>query len=292
MTATDPRLERPAEVEAFYTEVSDFLLIREAENCVMIGLCSQLRAGAATLRTTKPYFAVIRSGDAVTGAALIDGFLVVLSSPIQSTALSLLAADIARAVPNVPGVVGETEASRGFAQTWTTVTGQAHRLNMSERIFRCGRVSTQQLPSGTMRLAADQDRALIARWLGAFSHEALAQSVDDTAMDQFAARWIARQGRAMYVWIEGSRPVSMVGVSGETPNGIRVAPVYTPPELRGRGYASALTAQVTQAQLLAGKRCCFLFTDLANPTSNHIYQAIGYKSVADAADYRFGGGVS
>ncbi len=91
----------------------------------------------------------------------------------------------------------------------------------------------------------------------------------------------------MYLWVVAGRPVSMVGVSGETPNGIRVAPVYTPPELRGRGYASALTAAVTQAQLDEGKRYCFLFTDLANPTSNHIYQAIGYEPVADASDYRF-----
>jgi len=91
----------------------------------------------------------------------------------------------------------------------------------------------------------------------------------------------------MYLWVVDGEPVSMVGVSGETPNGIRVAPVYTPSGLRGRGYASALTAAVTQKQLDGGKRYCFLFTDLANPTSNHIYRSIGYEPVADASDYRF-----
>jgi predicted GNAT family acetyltransferase len=64
-------------------------------------------------------------------------------------------------------------------------------------------------------------------------------------------------------------------------------PVYTPPALRGRGYASALVAAVSQAQLDAGRRFCFLFTDLANPTSNRIYQDIGYEAVCDVDEYRF-----
>ena len=75
-------------------------------------------------------------------------------------------------------------------------------------------------------------------------------------------------------------PVSLAGHAGETPNGARVGPVYTPPELRGRGYASALTAALTE-QLLERRRFCFLFTDLANPTSNSIYQRIGYRPVTD-----------
>lgn len=138
-----------------------------------------------------------------------------------------------------------------------------------------------------MRTADHGDRDLLTRWLAAFNTEALGQSVDVVGMGQFADRWIARQGRTMYLWVVDGRAVSMVGVSGETPNGIRVAPVYTSPELRGRGYASALTAATTQRQLDDGKRYCFLFTDLANPTSNHIYQVIGYEAVSDAADYRF-----
>jgi predicted GNAT family acetyltransferase len=57
--------------------------------------------------------------------------------------------------------------------------------------------------------------------------------------------------------------------------------VYTPPELRGRGYASAVVAALTKRELDAGARCCSLFTDLANPTSNHVYTALGYEPRAD-----------
>ena len=77
-------------------------------------------------------------------------------------------------------------------------------------------------------------------------------------------------------------------VGGRTPNGTRVGPVYTPPEHRGHGYASALVAAASQAQLDEGIQFCFLFTDLANPTANHIYQAIGYEPVSDIDVYVFG----
>ncbi len=73
----------------------------------------------------------------------------------------------------------------------------------------------------------------------------------------------------------------MAGAGGETPNGVRIGPVYTPPDLRGRGYATTLTAATTQDQLDRGRRFVTLFTDLANPTSNKIYQAIGYVAVRD-----------
>jgi predicted GNAT family acetyltransferase len=82
-------------------------------------------------------------------------------------------------------------------------------------------------------------------------------------------------------------PVSLAAARGETPNGIRIGPVYTPPEHRGHGYASAVTAAASQDQLDRGRHFVFLFTDLSNPTSNKIYQAIGYERVCDVDMYRF-----
>ena len=90
-------------------------------------------------------------------------------------------------------------------------------------------------------------------------------------------------------WEDGGAAVSMAGFGGRTPNGVRIGPVYTPPELRGRGYASALTAALTQRLLDGGLRFCFLFTDLANPTSNSIYQRIGYEPVSDFDFWSFSG---
>jgi hypothetical protein len=90
----------------------------------------------------------------------------------------------------------------------------------------------------------------------------------------------------LYVW-DDDGPVSMCGVGGPTPNGVRIGPVYTPPGLRRRGYASACVAAASQAQLDAGRQFCFLFADIANPTSNHVYLKIGYEPVSDVSVYRF-----
>ena len=274
-------LDRPRDPAAFEAIARSFLLAHEAENCLMLGLTSQLQLGSSSLTATAPYFGVVRTRDAVTGAALMAGFVVVLSYPITEPAIWLLVDDVAEAAPDAPGVVGPVESSGRFADAWTGRTGRAHRLNMSERIFRIDRVIPPRPTSGSMRIADKLDHAVLAEWIGAFAHEALGEPPDPTWKDGAATRWIEREGRTMYIWLDGGRAVSMVGVSGDTPSGIRVAPVYTPPELRGRGYASALTAAVTQAQLDAGKRYCFLYTDLANPTSNHIYAELGYEPRAD-----------
>ena len=83
------------------------------------------------------------------------------------------------------------------------------------------------------------------------------------------------------------QPVSLAGFGGPTPNGLRIGPVYTPPQHRGHGYGSAVTAAASHVALDRGKRFCFLYTDLANPTSNAIYERIGYVRVCEAAMVAF-----
>ena len=94
------------------------------------------------------------------------------------------------------------------------------------------------------------------------------------------------QAEVFVLWLDGDT-VSLTAFGGATPNGIRLGPVYTPPDKRGRGYASALVADVTASLLAGGRRFCFLFTDLANPTSNSIYQQVGYRPVTDVDLWRF-----
>jgi hypothetical protein len=93
----------------------------------------------------------------------------------------------------------------------------------------------------------------------------------------------------VFVWDDG-RPVSMAAWAGRTGRGVRVNFVYTPPEYRRRGFASACVADLTQHLLAEGHAFCCLFTDLANPTSNSIYQKIGYRPVCDVSDFILGAG--
>jgi hypothetical protein len=98
------------------------------------------------------------------------------------------------------------------------------------------------------------------------------------------------KSRRLMLWEVAGAAVSMAGYSGRTPNGIRIAWVYTPPENRGKGFAGACVAALSQKLLDDGRKCCFLYTDLANAISNHVYQKIGYEPVTDASVYSFSEG--
>ena len=79
----------------------------------------------------------------------------------------------------------------------------------------------------------------------------------------------------------------MSGYSPPVANSIRIGPVYTPPDLRGKGYATALVANQSRRFLEDGRSHCLLYTDLANPTSNAIYRRIGYQQVGESVVYVF-----
>ena len=107
-------------------------------------------------------------------------------------------------------------------------------------------------------------------------------------MERNLATRFGGKGTGFWLWEDAGAPVSLAGFSGRTPTGIRIGPVYTPPEHRRRGYASTLVADLSAWLLDQGHRACFLYTDLANPTSNRIYVEIGYERVCDAMEFSFG----
>jgi len=147
---------------------------------------------------------------------------------------------------------------------------------------------------GSARVATADDRELALRWWIAFGDEMLHEGGPgrDRAHATLDHR-LSSPSAGILLWEDAGEPVSIAGWGGPTPNGIRMGPVYTPPELRGHGYATALTAELSQRLLdgrlfSGGRRFCFLYTDLANPTSNAIYERIGYRRVAESAEIVFG----
>lgn len=276
-------LDRPADVRAFEALAGAFLAAREAEHNLMLGLCSGIRAG--TWRD--PYFAVVSDGERVVAAALrTPPHNVILSMADDMDAVPLLVDDLARSTPDLPGVVGPQAPARRYTELWRDRTGRSAQLKMAERIYRLSAVRPARPTAGALRQAGLADRKIVVEWVRAFALEALGEDEGATDAAAIADHWLGTQGRRLYLWEDGV-PVSMCGATGETPNGIRIGAVYTPPELRRRGYASACVAAVSQAQLDRGRQFCFLYTDLANPTSNKIYRAIGYEPVCDVDEYRF-----
>jgi uncharacterized protein len=277
-------------VDDFLAAAGDFLVAREAENNLLFGICSSIRtAGPDVFGEDPPRYAVVVDpfGEVMAATLRTPPFQQVLSHVDELAAVDLIVGALSEAGDALPGVNGPKEAAARFAELWSERTGQRVQPGLAERIFRLRRVSAPRPASGRWRYAAESDRHVLADWLMAFREEAVPHQPPPRDFDGMVDRWINRVGRTMYLWEDEARPVSLVGVGGETPNGIRIGPVYTPPEQRGRGYASNLTAAASQDQLDQGRRFCFLFTDLANPTSNHIYQAIGYEPVTDVDEYRF-----
>ncbi len=187
----------------------------------------------------------------------------------------------------LPGVIGPAGMAEAFGRRWTARTGRPNHVALAERIYSLTAVRPPRPVPGHMRLATTADRDLLIRWLIDFEADALGAVPSPVDPATSVDRWLAGgSGRVNYIWEDGG-PRSWCGVGGLTPHGIRVGPVFTPREWRGRGYASALVAEASQAQLDAGRRFCFLYTDLANPTSNHIYAEIGYEPVRDVTVVRF-----
>jgi len=267
----------------FLAAASEFLVAREAEHNLLLGLAGVAAQHPGNYREP-PQFVTVHDGGRVIAATLrTPPNNVILSELADARALEVLIEAWCGEV--LPGAIGPSATVGEFAERWASHTGVRAVCEMQQRIFKLERVAPPRPAPGSWRDVDERDRALLAAWWRAFSVEAGAAIHDDPAA--VADRWLRRAGRVMSVWEAGGEVVSLAGVGGETPNGVRVGPVYTPPEQRGRGYASNLVAALSERALATGRRFCFLFTDLANPTSNRIYQALGYAAVTDVDQYRF-----
>jgi predicted GNAT family acetyltransferase len=227
----------------------------------------------------------VTAGTQTHGAAIQIPPRGLLLSVMPETAAAALAEHLAPDRPRLPTVDGPAAPTRAFADRYAELTGCAVTQGMSSRIYRLDRVQPPDGIPGRLREATADDRELVLRWADEFSREADAGHPPSDPAPQVDAR--LRRGGMLWLWEYGGEPVSFLWLSVPVAGVVRVSAVYTPPELRGNGYASACVAGASQRALDAGARACMLYADLANPTSNNIYQRIGYRPVDDSDGYRF-----
>jgi ribosomal protein S18 acetylase RimI-like enzyme len=170
------------------------------------------------------------------------------------------------------------EAARQFAAAWRDATGCVATPLRGMRLYRLTDLAwPDPAPDGAARIAAAADAPLLTGWFAAFASE-----VHDVGGEDHAAQVGDKLGYGgILIWQAGGRPVSMAAVTRQVAGMARIGPVYTPPECRGRGYASAVTAELSLRAREAGAAEVLLYTDLDNPVSNSIYQRIGYRAVED-----------
>jgi predicted GNAT family acetyltransferase len=271
---------------AFLDAAAPILLADEARHNLILGIAGTLRDDPALYPEQRLW--LVEDGTEVAGAALrTPPYNLVLARPRSDEALEQLAAAIDDDFPGVVGALPEVEV---FAAAWAERTGAAPRLVHRQGVYALKRVRPVSGVPGQMRPATENDRPLLLDWSRAFGVEALHEDPPDEERVVRGVEHRLTSSRAgLVLWDDGG-PVSLAGFGGHTPNGIRIGPVYTPPERRGRGYASALVAELSAELLSGGRRFCFLYTDLANPTANRIYERIGYQRVCESAEIAFEAG--
>lgn len=281
-------VRRPPDVQTFLAEAGPFLAEREAEHNLLFGICSQLVRDPVTFGGGPAYLAISEVAGRIVGAAVrTPPHNLVLSEIDDLAAIEPLVADVGEAIDSLPGVLGPGKAASAFARTWCERDGGGVTLTMVNRIYRASRATPPSDVAGSMRPYRDADHDLVIRWFDAFVQEALPEEATSDSSESMLVRRLGDPEGGLRLWEDDGHPVSLAGFGSRTPNGIRVGPVYTPPELRRKGYASGLVGRMTVELLEGGHRFCFLFTDLANPTSNGIYQRIGYEPVTDVEVYAF-----
>lgn len=213
---------------------------------------------------------------------------VIIADPIDPSAIEPLAQAVHADGGAIPGVIGNVPFAEEFTGHIATATGRRPEQIMSEGVWELTDVNDVPPASGSARPAVGRDRDLLRGWFRAFAEEALPPEHprDDERTDANIDYRLAGHGGGFWLWEDGE-PVSLSGHHDVPRVGSRIGPVYTPPEHRGRGYATRLVAELSSARLAMGDPACFLFTDLANPTSNAIYERIGYIKLCDAAEYAF-----
>ncbi len=276
----------PAGADEFLAHVQDALEAREVANNLMLGVALRLRAYPGIVEQ-QPYFAVVQDEGGVVAAALMTpphSLIVHAERGDAQIGFIRIAHDLREHGWRVRGVIGPRDAADEFLIIWQKLAGATIRRTTHERVFQLDRVVAPRWPSGEFRAAKKDDVLLVAEWVEAFYREAVPDHHQPDPME-WAKRRVGESD--VFLWEDGGAPVSLAVRSRQTPNAQAIGPVYTPPEQRKHGYASAVTARLSQLILDSGRRYAVLFTDLSNPTPNSIYRQIGYKPVCDYNQHIF-----
>ncbi|MFI6338412.1 GNAT family N-acetyltransferase [Streptomyces sp. NPDC050535] len=275
------------DVDDFLARAGDFLRSRPGLHVMPLTWTARLRArGADSFGTGAPVFGMLyREGEVhATFYRLPPSGLGL--TPLTPEQADALAAHLAALRHSLPSVSADHGTATVFAEAWQRHTGATPRLRDTRlRLYRLGTLTPPEpMPAGRSRVLGEQDHEQVIFWCGEFA-KAVGEVVTVDA-DSWAGTRYADKRYTLWETPHGT-PVSIAGMNPMIGGQVQVDIVYTPAHLRGHGYAGAVTAEVSRAALTAGAREVVLFADLANPTSNALYQRLGYRTLTDWAAYDF-----
>jgi predicted GNAT family acetyltransferase len=278
-------LKTHPDANGFLAVVEAPLLCEEVKNSLILGISQQVSQGR-TYGQDPPYFLSVHDRDSLIAAAIRTPpyNLILYCEEDRLEALDLIAAHLTDAGENLPGAHGTVKVVSAFSEAWARRTGVETHVEMAQRVYCLTEVTAPLDVPGAMRWAEEDDVGTLVKWFTAFCEEAVPSDPPPPDPEKNVRRFISTG--SLGVW-ETNGIVSMAGSSRGSKNGATVSAVYTPPEHRGNGYASACVAALSRVLLDRGNAFCTLYADLANPTSNKIYQRVGFLPVADCAMYTF-----
>jgi len=272
------------DVEAFADHTWDLLARDPTEQTVALSIVESLRTGHRWSEVAPVFGWYADDAATARGAVCMTPPFELLLAAVPDDAMAALVDALRAGRVALPGVNGVVATVERFVEAWLPGTGLRARTVFEQRLYALGTLRPPDPPPpGRARPATDADVELATRWLAAFQEEA---GVPSTDVESYARASIA--DRRLLLWDdEDGAPVSLAGRTPPAAGVSRLAPVYTPQACRRRGYGEAVTAACTADALDRGAEHVVLFTDLANPTSNAIYQRIGYRPVSDRRVVRF-----
>ena len=266
--------------EAFLQVAQPLLMMAEAENNLLLGVAQGIARNPSAAKD--PYLVTVSSDAGVLACAVhIAPFNLVITRANREP-VAALARHAFESIPNLAGVTGPSRSADDFALAWSKLSHSKPALGMRLRIHETRRVVDSDLPAppGRFRTAVPEDLELLAGWAEVFVSDArIPERVDARLVVDDAIK----RGR-LHVWEDG-RPVSMAAWTGKTPSGVRINFVFTPRELRGKGYGTACVKALTKQQLEQGNAFCWLYTDVSSAASPNIFKRIGYWPVSDVSEY-------
>jgi len=287
------QLKKYANVHDFYIDVYDVLMRNEAQNLIPLGNLLIGVAGEDKTGWRDPenwlMMSVFDGGDIILTAIMTPPMYLTLyatDNKISEDAIACLIDGLGDI--SIPGVMSEKGLALHFAKAWSSAKGISYETDMEQRIYELKKVNPDIPKIGTLRQLEERDMPFFPYWLEGFSGSA---KYADTTMpipscDEERYHYRISRG-AMYVLEDNGIPVSMAGLPRRMETVCALNDVYTPPYFRGRGYASSIVSSLSQIALDEGFESVALYTDLANPTSNSIYQKIGYREICDSVMIRF-----
>ena len=268
----------------FLSQCQENLEVQEVTNGLMLGLTlrEQVRNGESSDIVMRSLW----EGEEFLGALIQTPPHNLVLSRIEPNAMECLAENLLASPLEFPGIVGPEPTSQTFSTVWANFSQHPYERVVQQKIYQLNKVIPVQGVAGSCQLATLNEAETIAKWTQIFDGEALPINESRPWEEAFEKAVERIHRKEIFLWKTGDTFVSMAAISSPTRNGIRVNLVFTPPEHRGNGFGSANVAALSQLQLDKGKKFCFLYTDANYPTSNKIYQQLGYEFVCNSGLYR------